>query len=117
MLKDLYKPSLSLLTDLYQVTMAYAYWKSGKADTESVFHLFYRNEPFKGGYGIACGLDPVIDFVEGFSFDHSDVDYLTTLNGNDGKPLFEEDFFSYLQDLKFNCSIDAIPEGTLVFKN
>lgn len=117
MLNTLYKSSLSLLTDLYQVTMAYAYWKSGKADTEAVFHLFYRKEPFNGGFAIACGLDPVIEFLEDFQFDDGDIDYLRSLKGNDGKALFEAGFFGYLKGLKFSCSIDAVPEGTLVFIN
>jgi nicotinate phosphoribosyltransferase len=76
MLKNLYKTSLTLLTDLYQITMAYAYWKSGKADAEAVFHLFYRKEPFKGGYAIACGLDTIIDYLKDFKFDESDIEYL-----------------------------------------
>ena len=50
----LYKPSLALLTDLYQLTMAYGYWKSGMTDRDAVFHLYFRKNPFKGGYTIAC---------------------------------------------------------------
>jgi len=116
-LKQLYQPSLTLLTDLYQITMAYAYWKSGLADREAVFHLFFRKKPFKGGYAISCGLDIAIDFLQNFRFDHSDLEYLKTLNGHDDKPLFHPDFLTYLGKLKFTCSIDAIPEGTLVFEN
>ena len=117
MLKDLYKTSLLLLTDLYQVTMAYAYWKSGTADREAVFHLFYRKEPFKGGYTIACGLDLVIDFLNDFRFEKSDINYLKTLKGYDEKPLFEDGFYEYLEKITFSCSIDAVPEGTPVFIN
>lgn len=117
MLKDLYKTSLLLLTDLYQVTMAYAYWKSGTADREAVFHLFYRKEPFKGGYTIACGLDLVIDFLNDFRFEMSDINYLKTLKGYDEKPLFEDGFYEYLEKITFSCSIDAVPEGTPVFIN
>jgi nicotinate phosphoribosyltransferase len=117
MLKNLYKTSLTLLTDLYQVTMAYAYWKSGIADREAVFHLFYRKEPFNGGYAIACGLDVVIDFLKDFRFHDSDIDYLRTLNGYDDTPLFEDGFYEYLKDLRFTCNVDAVPEGTPVFKN
>lgn len=117
MLKNLYKPSLTLLTDLYQITMAYAYWKSGKADTEAVFHLFYRKEPFNGGYAIACGLETIIDFLKDYRFTDSDLDYLRSLNGHDGQPLFENDFYEYLKNLEFTWSIDAVKEGTPVFMN
>ena len=67
-LPALYRNSLSLLTDLYQLTMAYAYWKSGRMDLESVFHLFYRSNPFHGGYTVTCGLDYVIDYLQQFRF-------------------------------------------------
>ena len=56
-LNEIYRPSLALLTDLYQITMAYGYWQQGMADRESVFHLFYRKNPFKGGYSVAAGLE------------------------------------------------------------
>jgi nicotinate phosphoribosyltransferase len=115
MLKNLYKSSLTLLTDLYQITMAYAYWKSGKADTEAVFHLFYRKEPFNGGYAIACGLETIIDFLKDFKFEDSDLDYLRSLNGHDGQPLFEDEFYEYLKNLEYIWSIDAVKEGTPVF--
>ena len=116
-LKDLYRPSLSLLTDLYQLTMAFAYWRSGIADREAVFHLFYRKKPFKGGYAIAAGLELVVDFVQNFGFDESDRAYLTTLLSQDGSPLFDRDFIDYLSHLKCTCSIDAVPEGRLIFEN
>ncbi|MCG8306298.1 MAG: nicotinate phosphoribosyltransferase [Cytophagales bacterium] len=116
-LKDLYQPSLTLLTDLYQITMAYAYWKSGMADREAVFHLFFRKKPFKGGYAISCGLELVIDYLLNFKFDASDLNYLRTLEGSDKEPLFSEEFVRYLGDIRFECSIDAIPEGKFVFEN
>ena len=116
-LNDLYKPSLALLTDLYQVTMAYAYWKAGTADREAVFHLFFRNKPFKGGYAVACGLETAVDALDNFKLDVSDLQYLRSLKGNDDAPLFEEAFIDYLGKLKLECSIDAIPEGTLVFEH
>ena len=56
-LSTLYRHSLSLLTDLYQLTMAYGYWKNGMAEREAVFHLFFRKNPFKGGYALAAGLE------------------------------------------------------------
>ena len=110
-----YNQSLSLLTDFYQITMAYGYWKAKVNSKEAVFHMFFRNNPFKGGFTIACGLEYVIDYLENFSFDKTDVAYLASLRGNDGKPVFEKGFLDYLGDLKFECDVDAVPEGTVVF--
>lgn len=114
-INGLYISSVSLLTDLYQLTMAYGYWKAGMADKEAVFNLFFRKHPFGGGLTINCGLELAIDFVEHFNFTDDDVEYLSTLTGNDDEPLFENDFLEYLKTLKFTCDIDAIPEGTVVF--
>jgi nicotinate phosphoribosyltransferase len=107
--------SLALLTDLYQLTMAYGYWKLGTARREAVFHLYFRKNPFEGGFTIACGLQPAIDYIKALRFEADDVAYLATLKGNDGKPLFEAAFLEYLRELRFECDVDAVPEGTLVF--
>ncbi len=112
---ELYRTSLALLTDLYQLTMAYAHWKAGTADKEGVFHLFFRENAFAGGYTIASGLTHSIDLVNRFAFDDSDLAYLAKLVGNDGKPLFEERFLDYLSALRLECDIDAVPEGTVIF--
>lgn len=111
----LYRHSLALLTDLYELTMAYGYWKSGSAGKEAVFHLTYRKNPFHGGYAIACGLNDVVDLLDGFRFSDDDLDYLRGLRGNDERPLFEPEFLGYLRSLPFCCDIDAVPEGTVVF--
>ena len=108
-------PSLTLLTDLYQLTMAYGYWRAGKVDDEAVFHMYYRSNPFGGGYAIAAGLEPAIEYLDALRFTSADVAYLRTLTGNDGKRLFPEDFLEFLLRLEFGCDIDAIPEGTVVF--
>src|SRR5438309_8669564 len=100
-LSQLYKPSLALLTDLYQITMAYGYWKVGVGDREAVFHMLFRKNPFAGGYAIACGLHYAIDFFRNFKFEISDLEYLATLKGNDGKALFDPAFVDYLRSLKF----------------
>ncbi|MCA9074254.1 MAG: nicotinate phosphoribosyltransferase [Planctomycetaceae bacterium] len=107
--------SLALLTDLYQLTMAYGYWKLGRTERSAVFHLFFRQPPFNGGYAVAAGLGPVIEFLDSFAFDDSDIEYLATLTGNDDKPLFESEFLSYLRDLRLSCDVDAMPEGTVAF--
>jgi nicotinate phosphoribosyltransferase len=112
---DFYKHSLALLTDLYQLTMAYGYWKLGLAEKESVFHLFFRKNPFNAGYSVSCGLHYAIDYLQKLKFDKDDVAYLATLKGNDGKPLFEQGFYDYLTNLKFTCDVDAVPEGTPIF--
>ncbi|GAB4017028.1 nicotinate phosphoribosyltransferase [Spirosoma koreense] len=117
MTNKLYDTSLSLLTDLYQVTMAYGYWKSGKAEKEAVFNLYFRKNPFNGGFTIACGLANVIGYINHFGFSKKDLRYLRSMTGNDGKPLFEEGFLTYLADLKLTCDVEAIPEGTVVFPN
>jgi nicotinate phosphoribosyltransferase len=107
--------SLALLTDLYQLTMAFGYWKLGRSEQEAAFHLFFRKSPFAGGYAIAAGLGPAIEFLKAFHFDDSDVEYLATLTGNDEKPLFETGFLDYLRELRLTCDIDAMPEGTVAF--
>jgi len=111
----LYTSSLALLTDFYQLTMAYGYWKTGIAEKTSVFNLFYRKNPFNGGFAINCGLSYVIDLLQSFRFTDTDLSYLSTIVGQDGKPLFEQEFLSYLKELKFTCDVDAIPEGKAVF--
>ncbi len=115
MLHRIYRENLSLATDLYQLTMAYGYWKAGVADKEAVFDLFFRRAPFKGGYAIACGIRYALDYLSRFRFDSSDVAYLATLTGNDGQPLFEQGFLDHLSELEFTCDVDVIPEGTVVF--
>jgi len=114
-LGQLYRPSLGLLTDLYQLTMAYGYWKHGLTERESVFHLFFRNNPFQAGHSIACGLQTALEYLENFRFESVDLTYLASLTGADTKPLFEDGFLDYLGKLRFTCDVDAIPEGTVVY--
>ncbi len=95
--------------------MAYGYWKCGKIEDEAVFHLFFREEPFAGGYAVAAGLEDAIRYLEELRFSTDDLDYLRTVSGNDGKPIFPREFLDELRDLRFTCDVDAIPEGTIVF--
>ncbi len=111
----LYRPSLALLTDLYQLTMAYGYWKLGRHTDEAVFHLTFRRAPFGGAYAVAAGLAPIVDIIEHMRFDEDDLAYLATLTGNDGRPLFEQGFLDHLADWDLAIDIDAVPEGTVVF--
>ncbi len=104
-----------LLTDLYQLTMAYGYWKTNVHEREAVFHLFFRKNPFQSGYSVACGLADAIEYIRQFQFDEEEMSYLVTLTGNDRQRLFEDGFIDYLRNLRFTCDIDALPEGTVAF--
>ncbi|MBI2743567.1 MAG: nicotinate phosphoribosyltransferase [Chlamydiales bacterium] len=114
-LNSIYGLSLALLTDLYELTMAYGYWKEGIAERESVFHLSFRRKPFKGSFAVAAGLKTAVEFIQNFQFDESDLSYLEGLRGSSGKPLFEQGFLDYLKNFSFSCDLDAMPEGTPVF--
>lgn len=115
MLNQVYKTGFSLLTDLYQLTMGYGYWKAGMANQNAVFNLFFRKNPFGGGYAIAAGLQQAVELLERSKFSSDDIDYLRSLTGNDGKPLFEAEYLNYLSNLKYEIDIDAVPEGSVVF--
>lgn len=104
-----------LLTDLYQLTMGYGYWKTGKAEQIAVFNLFFRKLPFKNGYAIAAGLATAIEFLQNFKYNKEDIEYLSQLKGNDGNPLFEQGYLDYLANLSFTGDIDAVEEGETVF--
>lgn len=114
MLQKLYKPSLGLLTDLYQITMAYGYWKSNRHTMETTFQLFFRKAPFDGGFAICAGVDTALDLIEQFKFSGDDIEYLRSQTGNDGQPLFETGFLEFLRTLEMTVDIEAIPEGTAV---
>ncbi|GAB2850018.1 nicotinate phosphoribosyltransferase [Hymenobacter ruber] len=116
-LSGLYAPSLALVTDLYQLTMAYGYWQQGLQDREAVFHLYFRKAPFQGGYAVAAGLALAVDWVENLQFSDDDLAYLGSLRGSKGGAMFPPEFLRYLREMKFTCDIDAMPEGTVVFGN
>lgn len=105
----------AIQTDLYQLTMAYGYWKSGLYNRQSAFHLFYRKPPFAGNYIIAAGLELVADWLQDFSFSTSDIQYLGSLKNSNGSRLFDESFLNFLQRMQFSCDIHAVPEGTIVY--
>ena len=112
---ELYRPSLALLTDLYQLTMAYAYWKSGMEELQAAFHLSFRRNPFAGGFTIACGLEYAIDLLESLRFEAEDLAYLAEVRGSDGEKLFDAAFLDHLASMRLACDVDAVPEGTVVF--
>lgn len=112
---DIYKPSLTLLTDLYELTMAHAYWHAGMSNHHAAFALTFRKPPFNGGYTITAGLAHALDYLQNFAFSDHDLAYLQTLRGADHQPLFDADFLNHLRSLRLTYDIDAIPEGTVVF--
>ncbi len=114
--RELYRPSLASLTDLYELTMGAGYLATGLAEREAVFSLSFRGLPFGGGYAIAAGLDDALEILEDFRFEPADIDYLAGLRG-DGGPIFRPDFLEYVAALRFRCDVDAIAEGTAVFPN
>ena len=100
--------NLTLLTDLYELTMMQGYFKN-PTDQIVVFDAFYRHNPCDGGYAVAAGLEQVIEYMRNLHFTSDDIDYLRSLG------IFEEDFLDYLRGFHFSGDIYAIPEGTVVF--
>ena len=101
--------NLTLLTDLYELTMMQGYFKEQNANETVIFDAFYRSNPNNNGYAICAGLDQAMDYLENLHFDGEDIDYLRSTG------LFEEDFLEYLRDFRFTGDVYAIPEGTVVF--
>ena len=100
--------NLTLLTDLYELTMMQGYFKNPTGQTV-VFDMFYRTNPCGGGFAICAGLDQMIEYIENLTFSDEDIAYLRSLN------IFGEDFLDYLRHFHFTGDIYAIPEGTVVF--
>lgn len=103
--------SLALHTDLYQINMAESYWADGIHNRKSVFELFFRSLPFGNGYAIFAGLERVLDYLRNLQFSESDLAYLRDDLG------YEDDFISYLKDLRFTGDVYSMVEGELVFAN
>lgn len=105
---DMRALNLTLLTDLYELTMMQGYFKN-PTDQVVVFDAFYRKNPCEGGYAIAAGLEQIIEYVRHLHFAPDDIDYLRSLN------IFDTDFLEYLRGFHFTGDIYAVPEGTVVF--
>lgn len=102
------KRNLTLLTDLYELTMMQGYYEKGQ-NKNVIFDVFFRQNPCNNGYSVCAGLDQVIDYIKNLHFTYDDVDYLRGLG------IFKEDFLHYLSGFHFSGDIYAIPEGTVVF--
>ena len=96
--------NLTLLTDLYELTMMQGYFKNQNSDIV-VFDAFYRNNPCDGGYSVCAGLAQVIEYIENLRFDDEDIRYLKSLG------IFDDDFLSYLHRFRFSGDIYAVPEA------
>lgn len=115
LLKQIYRTPLGLLTDLYELTMAYGYWKNKLVDREAVFQLFFRKHPFGGGFAVCAGIEFAIDYIRNFRFEKDDLDYLASLKSPANTPLFEAEFLDYLKNFKITLDVDGMEEGTPVF--
>lgn len=103
--------NLTMLTDLYQLTMMYGYFKSGMRDNMATFDMFYRSKDESTHYAVFAGLEQLIDYLQNLHFDDDALDYLRSLN------IFDEDFMQELKNFKFHGDVYAVPEGTIVFSN
>lgn len=101
--------NLTMLTDLYQLTMMYGYYKTGNRYNRATFDMFYRNKVESTHYAIMAGLEQLIDYVKNLHFGEEDIDYLRSLG------IFDEDFLAELSRFEFHGDIYAVPEGTIVF--
>jgi len=101
--------NMTLLTDLYQLTMVGGYYLLGKKDQIANFDYFFRKIPEDGGFCVAAGLEQLIDYIQNIHFNEGDIDYLKSLN------LFPPEVLQYFKELRFTGDLYAVPEGTLVF--
>ncbi|HNQ98074.1 MAG TPA: nicotinate phosphoribosyltransferase, partial [Treponemataceae bacterium] len=100
----------ALFTDFYELTMAQGYWKR-QSNHKAVFDMFFRRQPFSGGFSVFSGLDPLLDAIESFRFSPEDIAFL------DSQKKFEQGFLDYLSNFRFTGEIHAMKEGTIVFPN
>ena len=103
--------NLTMLMDYYELTMANGYFETGHKDTIAVFDMFYRKNPDGGGFVVSAGLEMLIDYVLNLHFTDDDIAYLRSRN------MFSEGFLDYLANFKFTGTIEAVPEGTIVYPN
>lgn len=103
--------NLTMVMDLYEMTMSNGYFNNGNKDAKVAFDVFYRRNPDDGGFAIFAGLEQVVEYIENLSFSKEDVEYFRSLN------LFDEAFLKYLEDFKFKGDVYAFPEGTIMYPN
>lgn len=103
------KRNISMMMDLYELTMANGYFLSENEDTRVAFDVFYRKNPDGGGFSIFAGLEQIVEYLQGMHFEDEDIEYLRGLHQ------FDEKFLEYLRDFKFTGDLYAYPEGTIMY--
>lgn len=103
--------NISMMMDLYEMTMANGYFADHEKQPRVVFDIFYRKNPDNGGFAIFAGLEQILEYIENMHFTAEDIDYFASLN------LFSEDFLDYLRDFRFTGDVYAFPEGTVMYPN
>ena len=101
--------NLTMIMDLYELTMANGIFTSDMRDTVTYFDMFFRRVPDDGGYAIMAGLEQLIEYMNNLRFEEDDIEYLENLH------LFSDEFIDYLKNFKFTCDVWAVPEGTVIF--
>ena len=101
----------TLMTDFYELTMAQTYFDKNEQNKKAYFDVFFRKNPFEGGYTIMGGLDNIVEYINNFKISEDDINYLRSLNK------FSEEFLAYLKNLKFTGDIFTVPDGTVIFPN
>lgn len=101
----------SMMMDLYEMTMAYGYFKSNDMDTRVAFDVFFRKNPDQGGFSVFAGLEQVVEYIENLHFTPEDIRYFASLN------LFSQDFLEYLSSFRFRGDVYSFPEGTIIYPN
>lgn len=101
--------NITMVMDLYEMTMANGYFRDRDADTRVVFDVFYRKNPDGAGFAISAGLEQIVEYIENLHFSRDDVEYFRSLG------LFGEDFLGYLETFAFHGDVYAFPEGTVMY--
>ena len=105
------KRNLTMVMDLYEMTMANGYFNDQDKDVRVVFDVFYRKNPDGGGFAIFAGLEQILEYIENLHFDAEDIAYFRSLN------LFTEEFLTYLQEFSFSGDVYSFREGTVMYPN
>lgn len=105
------KRNITMVMDLYEMTMANGYFNTEDLTQKVVFDVFYRKNPDNGGFAVFAGLEQIIEYIKTLHFEKEDIEYFRSLN------LFKEEFLEYLKDFKFTGDIYAFKEGTIMYPN